>query len=41
LIYEYPCHERNYGMPGSLSGARFQENAGREVESFERLSERG
>ena len=25
LIYEYACHEGNYGMRGILSGARFQE----------------
>jgi hypothetical protein len=25
LIYEYACHEGNYGMLGILSGARFQE----------------
>jgi hypothetical protein len=25
LIYEYACHEGNYGMVGILSGARFQE----------------
>ena len=25
LLYEYACHEGNYGMTGILSGARFQE----------------
>jgi len=25
MIYEYACHEGNYGMKGILSGARFQE----------------
>jgi len=25
LIFEYACHEGNYGMTGILSGARFQE----------------
>jgi hypothetical protein len=24
-IYEYACHEGNYGLPNSLSGARFEE----------------
>jgi hypothetical protein len=24
-IYEYACHEGNYGMTGILSGARFLE----------------
>jgi hypothetical protein len=24
-IYEYGCHEGNYGMPGILGGARVQE----------------
>jgi len=28
LIYEYACHEGNYGMKGVLSGARFQEKQG-------------
>jgi hypothetical protein len=28
LIYEYACHEGNYGMVGILSGARFQEKQG-------------
>ena len=28
LIYEYACHEGNYGMRGVLSGARFTEKAG-------------
>ena len=27
-IYEYACHEGNYGLPNSLSGARFEERAG-------------
>ena len=26
-IYEYACHEGNYGMVGILSGARAQEKA--------------
>jgi hypothetical protein len=26
-IYEYACHEGNYGMFGILSGARAQEKA--------------
>jgi hypothetical protein len=29
LIYEYACHEGNYGMVGILSGARFQEKQAR------------
>ena len=29
LIYEYACHEGNYGMVNTLSGARAQEAAGR------------
>ena len=24
-LYEYACHEGNYGMPDTLSGARFTE----------------
>jgi hypothetical protein len=24
-IYEYACHEGNYGMPGMLKAARMQE----------------
>jgi hypothetical protein len=27
LIYEYACHEGNYGLPNVLSGFRFQERA--------------
>jgi hypothetical protein len=27
LIYEYACHEGNYGLEGSLAGARAQEKA--------------
>jgi hypothetical protein len=26
-LYEYACHEGNYGMTGILSGARAQEKA--------------
>ena len=26
-LYEYACHEGNYGMAGLLSGARAQEKA--------------
>jgi len=29
LIYEYACHEGNYGMKGILSGARFTEKQGK------------
>jgi hypothetical protein len=29
LIYEYACHEGNYGLAGVLSGARAQEKAAR------------
>ena len=29
LIYEYACHEGNYGMVNTLSGARAQEAAGK------------
>ena len=29
LIYEYACHEGNYGMVNALSGARAEEAAGR------------
>ncbi|HUF74934.1 MAG TPA: hypothetical protein VMM35_01590, partial [Longimicrobiales bacterium] len=25
LVYEYACHEGNYGMEGVLRGARFEE----------------
>ncbi len=25
MLYEYACHEGNYGMTGVLSGARYQE----------------
>jgi hypothetical protein len=25
LMYEYACHEGNYGLPGQLSGARADE----------------
>jgi len=28
MIYEYACHEDNYGMYGILAGARAQEKAG-------------
>jgi hypothetical protein len=27
MLYEYACHEDNYGMYGILSGSRAQENA--------------
>ena len=27
LVYEYACHEGNYGMEGILAGARAQEKA--------------
>jgi hypothetical protein len=27
LMYEYACHEGNYGMAGILAGARAQETA--------------
>jgi hypothetical protein len=26
-LYEYACHEGNYGLPNTLSGARFNDNA--------------
>jgi hypothetical protein len=26
-LYEYACHEGNYGLPGILGGARVQEKA--------------
>jgi len=29
-MYEYACHEGNYGMTGILSGARALEKSGRE-----------
>ena len=29
LIYEYACHEGNYGMVNTLSGARAEEAAAR------------
>jgi hypothetical protein len=29
-IFEYACHEGNYGMTGMLSGARAQEKASKE-----------
>jgi hypothetical protein len=32
LIYEYACHEGNYGLRGILAGAREAEKAGRPVE---------
>ena len=25
MLYEYACHEANYGMIGILSGARYEE----------------
>jgi hypothetical protein len=28
-LFEYACHEGNYGLAGSLAGARAQETAGR------------
>ena len=28
LLYEYACHERNYGMESLLRGARVQEREG-------------
>jgi hypothetical protein len=31
-IYEYACHEGNYGMVNLLSGARAQEKAATDVE---------
>ena len=31
-IYEYACHEGNYGMVNLLKGARVQEKAGGEIE---------
>ena len=31
-IYEYACHEGNYGLRGILAGAREEEKAGREIE---------
>jgi hypothetical protein len=30
-IYEYACHEGNYGMTGILSGARADEKAAEEA----------
>ena len=30
-IYEYACHEGNYGLPGILAGARAQEAAAEEA----------
>jgi hypothetical protein len=27
-IYEYACHESNYGLRNALSGARYQEKVG-------------
>jgi hypothetical protein len=32
-VYEYACHEGNYGLPGILSGARADEAAGRTPQS--------
>jgi len=32
LIYEYACHEGNYGMYGILKGARVEEEAARSKE---------
>ena len=29
LVYEYACHEANYGMSGVLSGARAEEREAR------------
>ena len=31
VIYEYACHEGNYGMEGSLSGARYLEKTAAEA----------
>ncbi len=28
LVYEYACHEGNYGLSGILAGARAEEKAG-------------
>lgn len=30
-LFEYACHEGNYGLSGILSGARVFENQGREL----------
>ena len=30
-IYEYACHEGNYGLAGVLAGARAQEKAAEEA----------
>jgi hypothetical protein len=32
-IYEYACHEGNYGLWNILSGAREQERTGRALEA--------
>ena len=32
-VYEYACHEGNYGLPGILAGARADEAAGRTPQS--------
>jgi hypothetical protein len=32
-VYEYACHEGNYGLPGILAGARADEAAGRRAET--------
>jgi hypothetical protein len=29
-VFEYACHEGNYGMTGMLSGARTQERASKQ-----------
>jgi len=31
LLFEYACHEGNYGLHGILAGARVFENTGREL----------
>jgi len=35
-LYEYACHEGNYGMPNSLSAARYQEKAAAEAKKGSR-----
>jgi hypothetical protein len=39
MIYEYACHEGNYGLENMLAGARAEEKAGRQVAAVEGAEE--
>ncbi|MCY3972176.1 MAG: hypothetical protein OXG74_19760 [Acidobacteria bacterium] len=40
-MFEFACHEGNYGLPNILSGARHQEKLGREKEAVEAATASG